>query len=460
MPLFKRNQQEIQHEEVVTDPVYRTYKIRYFGLTMLVLLQIVTALNWTIFAPAPQFAADYYNTSLSAINWFANVYLLCYLVSSPLSSLAFERYSLKFGIVTGAVLQLIGAWLRYFSTFVQNQQGKFALAMIGQILCALAQPFILNAPTPYAATWFTPAARATANMAGSISNPVGVALADLIIPALIVDESSLPFGLLIVACITTAVAIPTVFIPPRPRTPPSSSAARVNSRPYLPDLKLLLTNWNYLVLLFCFGTFVGIFNAMSTLLNQIVTPYGYSNDDAGFMGVGMIVGGLVGAIAMAIFVDKTKLHKIAIKISLFLSGIIYLILFFVVKADNMIAIMVICVLIGFLNFSALPVGLELGVECTFPVAESASSSTLWASSQILGLIFIEVMDALRYPDDQGDPVGNMRRALILVAVFALVAGTASLLYRSRNYRMESEAADALQQQDDSNLEMHDKSEEA
>lgn len=95
---FKRNEQEIQHEEVVTDPVYRTYKVRYFGLTMLVLLNIVTALNWTIFAPAPQFAADYFNTSLSSINWFANVYLLCYLVSSPLSSLAFERYSLKFGV--------------------------------------------------------------------------------------------------------------------------------------------------------------------------------------------------------------------------------------------------------------------------------------------------------------------------------------------------------------------------
>ncbi|CAO3672589.1 unnamed protein product [Umbelopsis ramanniana] len=427
---------------------------------MLVLLNIVTALNWTIFAPAPQFAADYFNTSLSNINWFANVYLLCYLVSSPLSSLAFERYSLKFGIVTGAALQLLGAWLRYFSTFVQNETGKFALAMIGQILCALAQPFILNAPTPYAATWFTPAARATANMAGSISNPVGVALADLIIPALIVDESSLPFGLLIVACITTAVAIPTVFIPPRPRIPPSSSAARVDRRPYLADLKLMIMNRNYLVLLFCFAVFVGIFNAMSTLLNQIVTPYGYSNDDAGFMGVAMIVGGLIGAIAMAIFVDKTKLHKLAIKTSLFLSGIMYLVLFFVVKANNLVAIMVVCALIGFLNFSALPVGLELGVECTFPVAESASSSTLWASSQILGLIFIEVMDALRYPDNEGDPNGNMRRALILVAVFALVAGTTSLLYRSRNYRMESEAAanNAIES-DGSNVEMHDKAEE-
>jgi MFS transporter, FLVCR family, MFS-domain-containing protein 7 len=95
----------------------------------------------------------------------------------------------------------------------------------------------------------------------------------------------------------------------------------------------MITNRNYLVLLFCFAVFVGIFNAMSTLLNQVVTPYGYSNDDAGFMGVAMIVGGLIGAIAMAIFVDKTKLHKPAIKISLFLSGIMYLVLLFVGRVN-------------------------------------------------------------------------------------------------------------------------------
>lgn len=97
------------------------------------------------------------------------------------------------------------------------------------------------------------------------------------------------------------------------------------------------------------------------------------------------------------------------------------------------------------------------------MSESASSSTLWASSQILGLVFIEVMDALRYPTNEGDPNGNMRRALILVAVFALVAGTTSLLYTSRNYRMESEAAANTSESEainGSNVELNNKAIEA
>jgi hypothetical protein len=49
------------------------------------------------------------------------------------SFLFFSFFFTRLQIVTGAALQLLGAWLRYFSTFVQNQQGKFALAMIGQV---------------------------------------------------------------------------------------------------------------------------------------------------------------------------------------------------------------------------------------------------------------------------------------------------------------------------------------
>jgi MFS family permease len=94
----KKAKPEQLHEHEYEEREYRTYPIRYFGLLMLVLLNIVTSLNWTVFAPTPQFAADYYSTSLSTINWFANAYLLCYLVSSPISSWVFERYNIKFGV--------------------------------------------------------------------------------------------------------------------------------------------------------------------------------------------------------------------------------------------------------------------------------------------------------------------------------------------------------------------------
>ena len=54
------------------------------------------------------------------------------------------------------------------------------VAMLGQILTACAQPFLLYAPTKLAALWFGPKERALCTMLASMGNPVGLGLAQLI----------------------------------------------------------------------------------------------------------------------------------------------------------------------------------------------------------------------------------------------------------------------------------------
>ena len=57
----------------------------------------------------------------------------------------------------------------------------------------------------------------------------------------------------------------------------------------------LFNNRNYIVLFIAFSIGVGFFNSLLTLLDQIVAPHGYSNDDAGTFGAVFIALGLVGA---------------------------------------------------------------------------------------------------------------------------------------------------------------------
>lgn len=61
------------------------------------------------------------------------------------------------------------------------------------------------------------------------------------------------------------------------------------------EVSSLLANKNYIVLFIAFAIGVGFFNSLLTLLNQIVAPHGYSNDDAGTFGAVFIGFGLVGA---------------------------------------------------------------------------------------------------------------------------------------------------------------------
>jgi FLVCR family MFS transporter 7 len=78
-----------------------------------------------------------------------------------------------------------------------------------------------------------------------------------------------------------------------------------------------------------FGVLCGLASALTSLLTQIVSPYGINNDDAGYLGAAFIVAGLVGAIITGIFIDKTGRHKIVIKIYVPIIGALYTALYFV-----------------------------------------------------------------------------------------------------------------------------------
>ena len=81
---------------------------------------------------------------------------------------------LHFQILLGAWLNAVGAVLRMLSGFdFVSQDTKFIVAMGGQTLAALAQPFLLGSPTKLAALWFGADERAKSNMIASLSESFG-----------------------------------------------------------------------------------------------------------------------------------------------------------------------------------------------------------------------------------------------------------------------------------------------
>jgi len=61
--------------------------------------------------------------------------------------------------------------------------------MLGQILTASAQPFLLYAPTKLANFWFGVKERAFCTMLASLGNPLGLAVAQLVSPYVVTDLS-------------------------------------------------------------------------------------------------------------------------------------------------------------------------------------------------------------------------------------------------------------------------------
>lgn len=99
-------------------------------------------------------------------------------------------------------------------------------------------------------------------------------------------------------------------------------------------------------------------------------------------------------------------------------SICYLAFIWVIRPNAYAGICVLCALLGAASFSLLPLALELSVELTHPVPPEVSASIYWIGGQVLGGIFIIIMNALR--NDNGVPKDNYTKALIFQGVVACI----------------------------------------
>ena len=96
------------------------------------------------------------------------VYMMAYVpLIFPATSLLDTRGLRLVGIL-GSLLNAAGAWIKC----VAVSPDRFAVLMLGQTVCAIAQIFILGLPARLAAVWFGPNEVSTATAIGVFGNQV------------------------------------------------------------------------------------------------------------------------------------------------------------------------------------------------------------------------------------------------------------------------------------------------
>jgi len=93
---------------------------------------------------------------------------------------ALDKYGLRVGLIVGSCGTAIGLWV----TCLINKSFIYVLA--GQTICALASPFIINAPTKITSNWFAENERSFATMVGACANIFGICVG-FFLPYLFVD---------------------------------------------------------------------------------------------------------------------------------------------------------------------------------------------------------------------------------------------------------------------------------
>lgn len=214
------------------------------------------------------------------------------------------------------------------------------------------------------------------------------------------------------------------------------------------SVKQLLNFPEFYMIFIPFIVYVGLFNSISSIINQVLSPYGFSENDAGIAGAILIVVGLLTSAVTSPLIDRSKRYLLAIKVQVPIIAICYLAFIWAPPTRTVAAVYTILALLGAASFSLVPVVLEYLCEITHPISPEITSTICWTGGQLLGGIFILISDALT-DGPNGGPGGsvpyNMQRTLWFQAVLALIVVplplALGLFGRGREVRLRRVEAD-------------------
>ena len=386
-----------------------TNKASAYRWAVMLAFMAVAAINqllWITYAPVTSDAAKFYSVSTLSIGLLSMSFMIVFILVSIPASWVIDRYGIRIAVGIGAVLTGVFGLLRGLAG------SNYSLALFAQIMIAVGQPFILNAITSIAARWFPPDERATASGLGSLSIYLGILLGMLITPLL-----ALRFGmsrmLLIYGIISLIPALTFfIFVKERPADAPKTAEPEVRSLMF-DGLRETFKSKNFLFLLAIFFVGLGAFNAVTTWIEDLLKPRGFTITQAGVTGGMMIIGGIIGAVVMPTLSDKSHkrvpfIFASILGATLGLAGVTY--------APSFPLLLVSAFVLGFFLLSAGPIGFQFGAEITRPVPEGTSNGLLLLMGQISGIMFIFGMEMLKSPE-----TGSMTASLnVLLGLMVLV----------------------------------------
>ncbi|XP_031793205.1 feline leukemia virus subgroup C receptor-related protein 1 isoform X3 [Sarcophilus harrisii] len=364
---------------------------RFVVLLIFSLYSLVNAFQWIQYSIISNVFEDFYGVPLTDIDWLSMIYMLAYVPLIFPAAWLLDRCGLRLTALLGAGFNALGAWVKCGSV----ARDRYWATMLGQLLCAVAQVFILGLPSHVASVWFGPREVSTACATAVLGNQLGVAVGFLLPPVLVPntknDTALMSHNINIMfygtASVATLLFILTVIaFKEKPRYPPSEAQAVLQHNPpeysYKKSIMNLFKNIPFVLLLISYGIMTGSFYSVSTLLNQMILTY-YKGEEisAGLIGLTLVIAGMVGSILCGLWLDYTKTYKQTTLIVYVLSFIGMIIFTFTLNLEHLFIVFITGGALGFFMTGYLPLGFEFAVEITYPESEGTSSGLLNASAQ-------------------------------------------------------------------------------
>jgi len=358
---------------------------RWVVLLVFMFVALISQLLWLTFAPISSEIAELFHVTTNDVSLLSLVWPVIFVILAIPAGIYIDKKGFVASIRIAAVFIAVFSVLRIFATMSNN----FILLLLAQSGTAVSQPFIFGSITKLSVQWFPQKEQGLATGLGTIGLFLGMMLALVLTPLLFL-AFKVTIMLTIIAAISCIGAL-LFFLFAREGTlvtTPEASAAFS-----LRDLWTLSKKRDFAILEYgffvCIGGFTAILTWLEVMLNSL---HGIDIASAGIAGGVMIVGGIIGSIAIPALSDKYKKIKPLVLLDLAVGTIAF---YFITIFQDALLLIVICFIIGFFLMSALPLVLEISNRISGVGMEGRASSLLWFFSQIGSIALIALIDPVQ-----------------------------------------------------------------
>eukprot|EP00095_Tigriopus_kingsejongensis_P011237 maker-scaffold414_size178625-snap-gene-0.29 protein:Tk11237 transcript:maker-scaffold414_size178625-snap-gene-0.29-mRNA-1 annotation:"mfs-type transporter" len=427
--------------EAMLPKALETSPLRWLILALFVLYSTSNAFQWTQLVIITNILEKYYQVGTLAVSWTSIIYMVTYIPLIFPASWFLQKKGLRWSVILGSLGTCLGSWIKVLAT----GREQFVILFTGQTIVAISQIFILGIPAQLAATWFPANQVSSACAIGVFGNQLGVALG-FVAPVLLVKNQALDtnvfmigedlFRMFLGVAIFTTILLVTIIIvfKDAPLSPPSraqellwnqrgnvrdGACLLVEQDDYKGSIKRLMTNVNYVLLLVTYGLNVGVFYAISTLLNSVILiHFEGAEEDAGKIGLIIVIFGMMGSMLCGIILDKTHAYKMTTLLVYLFSCLGMVAYTFTFRFGHIQVVYITASLLGFFMTGYLPLGFEFAAEITYPESEGTSSGLLNASAQFFGIICTLSAERFLEITQKEDRIANgLLAGVLLVGTF-------------------------------------------
>jgi MFS family permease len=393
----------------MADKTFKLYPYRWVVLAVFMFINLTIQILWISYAPITGLAAKFYGVTDLKIGFLAMTFMIAFIPLSIPVSWAIDTYGFRLTVSIGAILMGIFGIVRGIAGT------NYSLVLLTTIGIAVAQPFLLNAWTKVPAQWFCTEERATAVGLVTLSNLVGTALGMVLTPILIATLSIPNVQLIYGGIAAFSAVLFLILAREKPPTPPCPAGQEVRAL-MLDGLKHALTVKNFWLYLFVSFIGMGIFNGVTTWVESIIRPRGFTPTDAGTLGALMLLGGVLGAVLIPPFSDRQHKRQKYILIGFILAipGLVGL-----TYATNLWLLFASAFVLGFFLVSTSPIGMQYAAEITQPTPEGTSNGLIQLFGQA-SVVFVYIMEALKTPAGAFTPALLLAVGLLLLSTILIV----------------------------------------